>query len=70
MGLVGGLIIQLTVSLDKVMILVLDDSRVALICGENDDVGVGAEKAKVQIFQIWRGWGVVGGWLENWNQRC
>ena len=35
MGSVGGLIIQLTVSLDKVIILVLDDSRVALIGGEN-----------------------------------
>ena len=49
MGLVGGLIRQLTVSLGKVIILVQDNSRIALITGENDDVGVGAE-SEVQIF--------------------
>ena len=57
------------VGLGKVIILVQDDSCVALIGGENEDLGVG-EKTEVQIFRIWRGWVVVGGWLEIWNQRC
>ena len=51
-GLVGGLIRQLTVGLGKVNILVLDDSRVALIGGENEDVGVGVERAKCRFFRF------------------
>ena len=51
-GLVGGPIRQLTVSLSKVIILVQDDSHVALIGGENNDVGVGAERAKCRFFRF------------------
>ena len=45
--LVGGPIRQLTVGLSKV-IIVQDESRVALISGENEDV-VGAERAKCRF---------------------
>ena len=47
---VGGPIRQLTVGLGKVVILVQDDSRVALIGGEDEDVGVGAERAERRFF--------------------
>ena len=69
-GLVGGPIRQLTVGLGKVIILVHDDSHVALIGGENEDVGVGAERAKCRFFGIGEVGFVVGGWFEIWNQRC
>ena len=49
-GLIGGLIRQLTVSLGKVIIFVQDDSHVALIGGENKDVGVGADRVKCRFF--------------------
>ena len=52
-GLVGEAIRQLTVGLS---ILVQDDSHVALIGRENEDVGVGAERAKCKFF----GFGEVG----------
>ena len=61
--MIGGPIRQLMVSLGKVLILVQDDSPVALISGENKDIGDGAE-SEVQIFWIWRGWVVEEGWLE------
>ena len=48
-GFVGGPIRQLTVGLGKVVILVRDNSRIALIGGENEDVGVGAERAECGI---------------------
>ena len=38
------------VGLSKVIILVQDDSRVALISGENKDVGVSAEGVKCRFF--------------------
>ena len=47
---VGGPIRQLTVGLGKVVILVQGDSRIALIGGENEDVGVGAERAECRCF--------------------
>ena len=53
-GLVGGPIRQLTVGLGKVMILVQDDSCIALIGGENEDVGIGAERAKSHAFNLSR----------------
>ena len=49
-GFVGGPIRQLMVSLGNVVILVQDDSRIALIGGENEDVGVGAERAECRFF--------------------
>ena len=49
-GFVGGPIRQLTVGLGKVVILVQDDSRFALIGGESEDVGVGAERAECRFF--------------------
>ena len=55
-GLIGGPMRLLTVSLNKVIITVQDDSRVALIGGENKDVGVGVERAKCRFF----GFGEVG----------
>ena len=51
-GLVGGPIRQLTVSLGKVIILVQDDSHVALIGGEKEDVGIGAERTKCRFFRF------------------
>ena len=63
-GLVGGPIRQLTVGLGKVIILVLDDSRVTLIGGENEDGGVGAERAKCRFFRF----GEVGVlWEGSWK---
>ena len=70
---VGGVgskpIRELTVGLGKVIILVQDDSHVALIGGENEDVGVGVERAKGRFF----GFGEVEllweGWLEIWKQK-
>ena len=50
-GLVGGSIRQLTVGLGKVIILVQDDSRIALIGGENEDE-IGAERAKCRFFKF------------------
>ena len=61
LGLVGGPIRQLTVSLGKVVILVQDDSSVALIGRENKDVGVGAERAESRFF----GFGEVGSLWEG-----
>ena len=55
-GLVDGPIRQLMVGLGKVVILVKDDSSVAFIGGENDDVGVGAERAECRFF----GFGEIG----------
>ena len=49
MGFVGGPIRQLTFGFDKVVILVQDDSHIALIGGENEDVGVGAERAECRF---------------------
>ena len=51
-GLIAGLITQLTVSLGKVIIVVQDDSCVVLIGWENEDVGVGAERAKCRFFRF------------------
>ena len=48
-GLVGGPIRPLTVGLGKVIIPVQDDSRVALMGGKNEDVGVGAKRAISKI---------------------
>ena len=63
-GLVGGPIRQLMVGLGKVIILVQDDSHVALIGGENEDVGIGAERAKCRFF----GFGEVGLlWEGSWK---
>ena len=65
-GLVGGPITQLMVGLSKVIILVQDDSRIALIGGENDDFGVGAERVKCRLFglgevgSLWKGGGKFG----------
>ena len=62
-GLIAGPIRQLTLGLGKVIILVQDDSRVALIGRENKDVWVGAERAKCRFFgfgEVWLLW--VGGW--------
>ena len=44
-GFIGGPIRQLIVDLSKVIILEEDGHRVALVCGWNDDVGVGVESA-------------------------
>ena len=41
-----------TVGLSKVIILVQDKSRVALIGGENGDVGIGTERAKCRFFRF------------------
>ena len=49
-GLVGGPVRQLTVGLSKVIILVQDDSHIAPIGGENENVGVGVERAKCRFF--------------------
>ena len=51
-GLIGGLIGQLTVGLSKVIILVQDNNRVALIGGESKDVGVSAERTKCRFFRF------------------
>ena len=65
-GFVGGTIRQLTVDLGKVVILVQDDSRIALIVGENEDIGVGAEGAECSFFRfgevglLWEGGGKFG----------
>ena len=66
-GLIGGPIRQLTVGLSKEIILVQDDSRIALIGGENEDVGVGAERAKCRFFRFGEVWccGRVVGNLES-----
>ena len=58
-GLVGGPIRQLMVDLIKVVILLQDDSSIALIGGE--DVGVGAERAECRFF----GFGEVGSLWEG-----
>ena len=60
-GVVIGPITQLMVDLGKVMTLVQDNSRVALIGRENEDVGVGAERAKciflgfAEVGLLWEG---------------
>ena len=60
---VGGPIRQLTVGLNKVVILVQEDSRNAHIGGENEDVGVGAERVEYKFFRfgevgsLWEGGG-------------
>ena len=54
--MIGRMIRQLMVGLGKVIILVQYDSRVALIGGENKNVGFGAERAKCRFF----GFGEVG----------
>ena len=55
-GLICAPIRQLMVSLGKVIILVQDDSHVAHIGRENEDVGVVRREQSADFFWISRGW--------------
>ena len=53
--MIGGSIRQLKVSLGNLIILVQDDSHVALIGRENNDVGDGVARAKADFSNLERG---------------
>ena len=55
--MIGGSIRQLKVSLGNLIILVQDDSHVALIGRENNDVGDGVARAKADFSNLERGGG-------------
>ena len=65
-GFVGGPIRQLMVGLGKIVILVQDSSHIALIGGENENVGAGVERAECRFFRfgevgsLWEGVGKFG----------